>query len=212
MVHWGDVPTWVAAGIAFLAFVAAFLAYRAQSDTARKQAQQVDLQRRQLDLQAQVIADQTGILERRQADQVDVQEFGINGELAGVTSTYQPVNVAVVFNGSKRPVRNVICRIEADSVQGGAKAEKLASTIMDMRITPPQAGRPMQIEDTPRKSEDRSDVVLLRAGVAAGFAFPFSIAEYPEPLYTTRFTDDAGLHWQIDPYLHLEKLPSRDYW
>ena len=25
---------------------------------------------------------------------------------------------------------------------------------------------------------------------------------------TARFTDDAGLHWQVDPDLHLEKLPE----
>jgi len=27
-----------------------------------------------------------------------------------------------------------------------------------------------------------------------------------------RFTDDAGLHWQIDHDLHLEKLEHRDDW
>jgi hypothetical protein len=29
---------------------------------------------------------------------------------------------------------------------------------------------------------------------------------------TARFTDDAGLHWQVDPDLHLKKLPDRSDW
>jgi hypothetical protein len=29
---------------------------------------------------------------------------------------------------------------------------------------------------------------------------------------TARFTDDAGLHWQVDPDLHVEKLPDRSDW
>jgi len=29
---------------------------------------------------------------------------------------------------------------------------------------------------------------------------------------TLRFTDDAGLHWQIDENMHLEKLPNRYDW
>jgi hypothetical protein len=34
----------------------------------------------------------------------------------------------------------------------------------------------------------------------------------PDATMTARFTDDAGLHWQIDHDLHLEKLDSRDDW
>jgi hypothetical protein len=71
MVNLGDVPTWALAAISMAALIAAFLAYRAQSDAASKQAQQIDLQRRQLDLQAQVIAGQTRLQERRQADLID---------------------------------------------------------------------------------------------------------------------------------------------
>jgi hypothetical protein len=33
----------------------------------------------------------------------------------------------------------------------------------------------------------------------------------PEGRMTARFTDDAGMHWQIDPDLHLGKLNSRDW-
>jgi hypothetical protein len=33
-----------------------------------------------------------------------------------------------------------------------------------------------------------------------------------EDFLTLRFTDDAGLHWQIDHDLHLRKLDNRDDW
>jgi hypothetical protein len=43
--------------------------------------------------------------------------------------------------------------------------------------------------------------------------FIFAIeAEHPKAQFTARLTGDAGLHWQIDPDLHLEKLPSRGDW
>jgi len=31
------------------------------------------------------------------------------------------------------------------------------------------------------------------------------------PLGVARFTDDAGLHWQLDDDLHLKQLPGRDW-
>lgn len=29
---------------------------------------------------------------------------------------------------------------------------------------------------------------------------------------SARFTDDAGLHWEIDHHLHLEKIENRADW
>ncbi len=52
---------------------------------------------------------------------------------------------------------------------------------------------------------------VLRSGHTAGFVWTFTLARYPEIVPTARFTDDAGLHWQIDADLHLEKLAERDW-
>jgi hypothetical protein len=52
--QWGDVPTWIAAVVAALAFVAAVLAYRKQSEAYGQQAEQVELQRRQLEDQRNI--------------------------------------------------------------------------------------------------------------------------------------------------------------
>ena len=52
---------------------------------------------------------------------------------------------------------------------------------------------------------------VLRAGHTAGFVWSFTAAQYPRLLAWIRFTDDAGLHWEIDTALHLEKLKRRDW-
>jgi hypothetical protein len=54
-------------------------------------------------------------------------------------------------------------------------------------------------------------IPLIPAGEAGAFVFMVYIAEHPKPSITTRFTDDAGLHWQVNPDLHLEKLNDRDW-
>jgi hypothetical protein len=53
---------------------------------------------------------------------------------------------------------------------------------------------------------------LVRAGERVGFIFIYDVSQYPDARFTARFTDDAGLHWQIDEDLHLEKLANRDDW
>lgn len=72
MAQWGDVPTWVWAGIAFLALIGAMLAYRAQSE-------QLHLQRIQLEDQRIHLEDQTRVKEREQANLVDVSVGSIDG-------------------------------------------------------------------------------------------------------------------------------------
>jgi hypothetical protein len=38
------------------------------------------------------------------------------------------------------------------------------------------------------------------------------VHQYPDAWLTARFTDDAGLHWQIGHDLDLKKLANRDDW
>ncbi len=52
---------------------------------------------------------------------------------------------------------------------------------------------------------------VLTAGSKAGFVFEVTAREYPGLLAWVRFTDDAGLHWEVNTDLHLEKLKSRDW-
>jgi hypothetical protein len=53
---------------------------------------------------------------------------------------------------------------------------------------------------------------VIKAGASGGFIW--SSGDKPDlqgSQFWVRFTDDAGLHWEIDNDLHLEKLPERDW-
>ena len=114
-----------------------------------------------------------------------------------------------VANRSPRPIRNVTGRIEAQpgaSLQGAA----LADVYADLRPSPltvPSAATRALI-DPP----ERPDIPLIRAGEIGALIFPVGADRNPDARMAVRFTDDAGLHWQIDRDLHLEKLNNRDDW
>ena len=115
MVAWGDLPTWVTAGVAFLALIAATLAYKTQSE-------QLRLQRIQLE-------DQTRVQEREQANLVEVRAGAIDGAQAKMLpdDKSEPVHMVVVTNGSKRPVREVTVKIEAIQANESVRHQKLAT-------------------------------------------------------------------------------------
>lgn len=52
----------------------------------------------------------------------------------------------------------------------------------------------------------------MRPGARFGFLVRLDVSAYPDTRLATRFTDDAGLHWQIDQDLHLQQLDNRDDW
>jgi len=198
VINWGDVPTWCAVGLAGVASVVA--------------GWQLRLQRIQLGEQQRVLADQVRQQERQQADQVGVEGCPMDGAEVQVlpADATEPVNMAIVVNGSRRPIRMVSCQLAAESVRNGAAAEVLAQVILDLIVEPVGPGQMKLVK--PRIGLRSTKAPVILAGGTVGFAFPFSIAEYPVPHFTTRFTDDAGLHWQINPEMHLEKLASRDDW
>jgi hypothetical protein len=66
---WGDVPTWVTAGVAAAALIAAVRAYRKQDKAYGQQVEQVRLQRDQLDDQRKINEEQTKVL-KLQADEL----------------------------------------------------------------------------------------------------------------------------------------------
>ena len=59
---------------------------------------------------------------------------------------------------------------------------------------------------------ERPDIPLILAGETGAFLFPVGVRLNRDARTAVRFTDDAGLHWQIDHDLHLEKLDNRDDW
>jgi hypothetical protein len=57
-----------------------------------------------------------------------------------------------------------------------------------------------------------SAVTLIRAGDRFGFLLRFDLEAHADVRLAVRFTDDTGLHWQIDQDLHLQQLSNRDDW
>jgi hypothetical protein len=197
MVDWGDVPTWVTAGVALAALIAASRAYRTQSE-------QLRLQRVQLE-------DQTRIQEREQANLIDVSARVIDGAQAQVLPKDEsvPVHMVVVTNGSNRPVREVAVLVEAASDDMSVRHEKVLAEVSGTLETYALGSTAQAQAFVP---VDRSGTMpVLRSGQSAGFVWSFSTAQYRRLIPWVRFTDDAGLHWEIDNSLHLEKLAERDW-
>jgi hypothetical protein len=150
----------------------------------------------QLRGQQKEIARQVSALERLQANDVDViVEEIVNRPPDNPTGEPRKCWALCAVNGSRRPLRNVIggVRVQPDSKL--ARAEKVGT-----------AGEKELVRWHPG---DR--VLPLRAGIRVGFVFWCPVDEFPDARLAVRFTDDAGLHWQIDQDLHLEPLRHRDW-
>jgi hypothetical protein len=214
----GDFPTWALAVIALLALIAATAAYFQQADAAKKLGEQVNIQRCQLSNQQEANRKQAEVVnaqlremqqraeafERQQADAVTLSLTEWGGELPGYEEGPQPLRMALVGNGSHRPIRDVACRLYTEPGDEACEPKAIA-----------------QIAESDGRSLEDSAVLdqtgatefrLIAAGDDAAFVFNIIADVFVEDRLTLRFTDDAGLHWQIDHDLHLKKLDSRDDW
>jgi hypothetical protein len=201
VVNWGDVPTWLLVGLGALGGGAALW--------------QLQLQRVQLRDQQNVLARQTRIQERQQADMIDVSARPTDGARATVLpeDKGEPVHMVVVRNGSARPIREVASKIEAIGADPSVRHEKMADLYGELM---PQQRRVLSGNEVVQAEEFRlgertHTMPVLRAGRTASFVWGFTIARYPRFLSWVRFTDDAGLHWEIDTSLHLTRLDKRDW-
>jgi hypothetical protein len=111
--------------------------------------------------------------------------------------------MALVENLSARPIRDVVCRIKPLPEQGfGWEAVTVGEMVpggmppgTELFYDPREGGR----------------VPLVRLGKKYGLKFPIPFASHPDAQMKVRFTDDAGLHWEIDPDLHLSH-PAGPAW
>jgi hypothetical protein len=176
-INLGDLPTW----LGFIAAaIAAYFVYG------------------QLKGQRAEIGRQTRQLERQQADQIDVMLHGDDAVPPAVGQAKNNPNWMVyITNNSRRPIRDITAtmmpEIGMDSVEATQIANIVTVTIGDSK--PVSAIYKVILPA----------VTLLRAGKAAGLVFACRISDYPKPRFAVEFTDDAGLRWQIDTDLHLQK-------
>ena len=225
------------AALAVLAIVTAWYArraFRAQAQEIRDQADLLGIQSSRLGLQERQFEEQRKInqkrdqlldrqireseqwartFERRQADQVDLapRPISLSREVPGLDpAAGGKAWSADVINDSPRPVRNVAGRIEA-APGSPPQAAALADVYVEFTPNDLFAGGGGSGKVLLKLSE-RPDIPLVRAGKTGILIFPVGAPENPDARITIRFTDDAGLHWQIGHDLHLEKLDNRSDW
>lgn len=211
---WADIRTWVGFAIVIIGATIAL----SQMDMQRRQlaSQQrvlegeVERNKRRdalLDGQLRELEQRALTFERQQAEEINTKRSWHTLRIPGSDppASYK-LHAAEVANSSLRPIRNAACRIEpepCDSLQAADKVGLFTYREVDSSGTSSIRG--------PARLAEGTHIPLIPAGETGAFAFAVDTAEHPEARITVRFTDDAGLHWQADPDLHLEKLDGRDW-
>jgi hypothetical protein len=226
------IATAVLSVFAIITAVYAVRAFRKQSKEVSDQSEMLVVQSSRLELQERQFGEQRPInrkrdelldrqireseqlartFERQQAEAIDLKPGSTTRPIPGYDVESQgSVQDADIVNESRRPIRNVACRIEA-SPGAGLQQARLAGVYFTVpAITFP--GGPVRPASRGLEAAEKPTIPLLRAGETGSFVFAVGTEQDPEARVTLRFTDDAGLHWQIDHDLHLEKLDNRDGW
>jgi hypothetical protein len=140
---------------------------------------------------------QTRQLERQQADKIAVLRR--LGEAYPPNAGEFPAHVVDVANESQRPIRNVTALIEPEPGKHPYPPTQVVLTAVG------QGGQRHE-----RDRRDDSSIPLVRPRVIVTFTFPVT-DQFTEPRVTVKFTDDAGLHWEIDEDLRLRNV-GRRWW
>jgi hypothetical protein len=203
---WADVRDWLTTAAIVLGFPALLYQLNLQrlqyADEAKRNVGRDDL----LDRQRRELQQRAATEERKQADAV---EFSWQQATPLAETPEQgPIEyvwMGVVRNGSRRPIRDAVCRIQPHPAQdfdwGAQGVGELVNVGMGSNANALVFKAP--------KLGDR--VPLIRAGESFGFKTSIPAADHGAARMKIRFTDDAGMHWDVDPDLHLEKLDARDW-
>jgi hypothetical protein len=166
-------------------------------------AYQLNLQRRQfaeefsrhaardklLDGQLRELADRQRSAEREQAESVDLTWNDLDDDPGS--------SLVVIINGSRRPIRSVMCVVYPES------SDRTLPSIRCAEMYPPILERGgWTFPDPPGASG--SMIYALRADGRAGFKLPRARKKLLEA--EVQFNDDAGLRWALNNELHLRRL------
>jgi hypothetical protein len=231
------VATLALAVFALFTVIFAVLAWVKQSRAVSDQAKMLDLQRKQLAAQEKTSAEQAKVLalqakdlhesikererlrkaaERGQADEIgflmtatrfpDIAEEDGGGDFA--VPPGETVHMAIVSNGSRRPITDVRCSLGDESGEDlfpntYSNLAAIAGRLSAASI--PGLEGPHLADQVPRTHIQR-----IPPGEKYGFVFELNSHRVLTPSHvTTSFTDDAGLRWQIDLNQHLEPLQDK---
>ena len=185
-ISWGDDPTWLAVVVASVGGGIALRQLRQQGDVIKGEIERNTARDKLLDGQIRELQQREASRRREQAEQIDMTWE----DMASAPGQ----SLAVVINGSRRPVRNVSCVAFV-----GDSREPLAARYA-AELRPPDFVMPDRQEDSWML------VYTLRAGGQAGFQFATKVANDGET--EVEFTDDAGYRWSLTSGLHLSPLES----
>jgi hypothetical protein len=163
------------------------------------QAEQLEINRQQLAGQQLELSERQRLLERQQANEVDLVVWPAQ------SLPRQPsFCMALVSNRSNRPIRNVLCRIDSDD-----NRKSIFMTWLGIQITWDENSETLGTWQTFGGSDHS---LVMRGGSTHGFKCDMAnVPTWPWHI-SIRFTDDSDLHWEIDPYLRLKKLDDRSDW
>lgn len=196
-INWGDAPTWGAVIVGAAAATAALVQLRQQGNVLKGEVERAKRRDELLDGQLRELAEVARLRERAQAEDVDLVWVRDNGDSSFVR----------VINESPRPIRCIACR-------AGSRDDAAVLARPDRAAEQFSLSFPTGHEQWIMPREDAADgvVAVIKSGGRAGFLFRTVKRDENTSRVMARFTDDAGLHWELDDALHLVKLDSRNNW
>jgi hypothetical protein len=205
-INWGDVPTWLAVGVGAIGGGAALFQLHQQSNVLKGEVERNKRRDELLDGQLRDLERRARLAERQQANRVLVVVEEWVGAYTGAVpeESDAPGYVAAVANESNRPIRRVAARLHVGGE--GTKLPTRVGRFADRYF--PFGGSQLKFNTW----SDGSCADLVRVGENVGFAFPSEVDRGLDARVSVRFTDDAGLHWEVDHDLSLTRLDDRDDW
>ena len=209
-----DVPGWITAiataGLligAIITAIYAILAYRKQTEELREQRKLNALQADDLKASLLERERELRVAEREQANAIEFAWWPSSHVLivgsAGGNANVANAAVLAVRNSSRRRIINVTCRAAAPGRPGLTLPPEKTGQLTE-------TGSPAQ-RAILNMAADGSTVQLIRSGSWYGFLLKFDLQNEPRTRLAVHFTDDAGLHWEIDQDLHLKQFESRPW-
>jgi hypothetical protein len=193
---WGDIRDWATAAAVVLGFPALLYQLNLQrlqfAGEAKRNIARDDL----LDHQRRELQRNEHLRQREQAEAVDLI-WSAGGQNA---------SAAEVTNGFRRPISNVACQLDR------GHGRMLRPERVNEMAYYAASGLPAGPVPAREGVTENWRVANIRPG--RQFIYVFGVSRNVDPTYLllVRFTDDAGLHWELDHHLHLMRLDDRSDW
>lgn len=197
---WGDIPTWILAGLALAAGTVGFI----QLDILRRQFQ---AERRQAEADRQRDVKRDQLLDKQLAEAERRSLYDRRSQAEGVVLFIQPWGMdyaAVVHNKSRRPITDITCSVLSDPGRKTVVEPTETAWVMPSALGPGEAFDLDFIQSGTRYKS-------LKPDTACAFIFKGSTADVVEASLVAWFTDDAECRWHLDDIQHLAETTSDEY-